>query len=123
MAHKCKNDWDSWINPKSFPPTIDPNDGVITIGTVTSGKFKGKHRDKTGKEHTKLKGDCEEKPHHYISFTSDEDGVIHLYEGAIQTISGKTWIRGTHSIVVLKERDGKRALDDGDDDWVGTQTT
>jgi hypothetical protein len=128
MAFKCSDKYDSWINPGSFPPSINPNDGVITIGTVNpGGTFKGSHKDKNRKDHpNSIDGKCEDTPHHYIAFDSVEDGVTHHYEGAIQKISGtgKTWVRGTHSIVQhLKQRDAKRALDDGDDDWVGTHTT
>ena len=123
MDFKCKGDWDSWTK-QTFPPTGNPNDGLLVIGKEKgNGKFKGKHKkkkkDDAGKEKDveyDLDGQCKHDPNHEIKFKTKE-GFSYFGKISEKEIDGKKKdvAEGTRSI----SKDRKKT----DEDWVAVKVT
>ena len=116
---KCVTDWDSWINPKKFPPTEDPNNGKFIIEDAGGNDLKGKHKFPGGIEFDKVKGKCKDNPDR-ISFESEEDTVTFKYLGLIFELNSKTWVIGCRTKISGFDR---KALLADDEVWVGVKTT
>ena len=123
MNFKCKGDWESWVGQK-FPPTGDPNDGLLVIGKEeVNGKFKGKHKKKKKDDDGKpkdveydLDGQCEHDPAHKIKFDTKES---FSYRG---DISEKEF-KGKKVDVAEGKRSNSKDRKKTDEDWVAVKVT
>ena len=116
---KCDDKpWDSFINPKTFPPNaMDQNDGKITLKD-TAGDLTGEHDLGGGMVHKKIKGKCRNTPDR-MKFDSVEDTITFTYCGMIIDVSGKKYVVGCRSKSSTKDR---KPLDGDDEVWVGVKT-
>jgi hypothetical protein len=112
MAFKCKGDWDSWVGT-TFPPSGDPNDGLLVIGQEeVNGKFKGKHKKDV---EYNLDGECMDNPHK-IHFTTTQG---YTYRG---DISEKEFKKKKKDVIVgtrSHTKDRKKV----DEEWVAVKVT
>lgn len=122
---ECTDKYESWINPSEIPPKPPHNDGIIEIGAVTAGGFRGKHTV-GGTTFTELNGKCKDKPNR-MKFTTKENGVTFTYEGKVVPCGTLKLVVGTRTQAkdaAVGEDDAKRAKPpDEDEVWVGVKTT